>query len=126
MEMKNDQQAQREARHIHDNREELAERIAEAIREDGTLQPLTGLHLSRTSVPLKRVHSVVESSVAVIAQGSKEVLLGESRYHYDPSRWSWKHHWLGPTSLYASPSPPPSSARSWLKPLSPYPESVPR
>ncbi len=87
MEMKNDQQAQREARHMHDNREELAERIAEAIREDGTLQPLTGLHLSRTSVPLKRVHSVVESSVAVIAQGSKEVLLGESRYHYDPSRY---------------------------------------
>jgi AraC-like DNA-binding protein len=87
MEMKNDQQAQREARHMHDNREELAERIAEAIREDGTLQPLTGLHLSRTSVPLKRVHSVVESSVAVIAQGRKEVLLGESRYHYDPSRY---------------------------------------
>jgi AraC-like DNA-binding protein len=87
MEMKNDQQAQREARHMHDNREELAERVAEAIREDGTLQPLTGLHLSRTSVPLKRVHSVVESSVAVIAQGSKEVLLGESRYHYDPSRY---------------------------------------
>ena len=72
---------------MHDNREELAERIAEAIREDGTLQPLTGLHLSRTSVPLKRVHSVVESSVAVIVQGSKEVLLGESRYHYDPSHY---------------------------------------
>ncbi|GAC1366910.1 MAG: AraC family transcriptional regulator [Ktedonobacteraceae bacterium] len=84
MEMKNEQQPQREARHMRDNREELVERIAEAIREDGTLQPLTGLHLSRTSVPRKRVHSVVESSVAVIAQGSKEVLLGESRYQYDP------------------------------------------
>jgi AraC-like DNA-binding protein len=87
MKINNDQQAQREARHMHDNREELAERIAEAIHEDGTLQPLPGLYLSRTSVPLKRVHSVVESSVAVIAQGSKEVLLGESRYHYDPSRY---------------------------------------
>ncbi len=87
MKMNNDQQAQREARHLHDNREELAERIAEAIHEDGTLQPLPGLYLSRTSVPLKRVHSVVESSVAVIAQGCKEVLLGESRYHYDPSRY---------------------------------------
>src|SRR5260370_17301962 len=118
MEMKNDQQAQREARHIHDNREELAERIAEAIREDGTLQPLTGLHLSRTSVPLKRVHSVVESSVAVIAQGSKEVLLGESRYHYHPSRYLLTTVELPPVSqvLEASlarpslplpPSPPP-------------------
>ncbi len=80
MEMKNDQQVQR----MHANREELAECIAWAIREDGTLQPLKGLYLSRTSVPLKRVHSVVEPSVCVIAQGSKEVLLGESRYHYDP------------------------------------------
>ncbi len=80
MEMKNDQQVQR----MHANREELAEFIAWAIREDGTFQPLKGLYLSRTSVPLKRVHSVVEPSVCVIAQGSKEVLLGESRYHYDP------------------------------------------
>ena len=87
MKMNNDQQAQREARHLHANREELAERIRDAIHEDGTLQPLPGLYLSRTSVPLKRLHSVVESSVAVIAQGSKEVLLGESRYHYDPSRY---------------------------------------
>ena len=86
-EMKNDQQAQREARYMHNNREELAERIAEVIQEDGTLQPLPGLHLSRTSIPLKRIHSVGESSVAVIAQGRKEVLLGESRYHYDSSRY---------------------------------------
>lgn len=87
MDMKNDQQAQREAQRMHANREELAWRIAQAIREDGTLQPLTGLHLSRTSVPLMRVHSVVEPSVAVIAQGSKEVLLGDNRYLYDPSRF---------------------------------------
>jgi AraC-like DNA-binding protein len=84
MENNNDQQTQREARHLHDNREELTARIRDAIREEGTLQPLPGLHLSRTSIPLKRVHSVVESSVAVIAQGSKEVWLGESRYQYDP------------------------------------------
>jgi AraC-like DNA-binding protein len=30
---------------------------------------------------------VVEPSVCVIAQGSKEVLLGESRYQYDPSHY---------------------------------------
>jgi AraC-like DNA-binding protein len=33
------------------------------------------------------VHSVVEPSVCVIAQGSKEVLLGDSRYRYDPSQY---------------------------------------
>ncbi|WP_126629679.1 AraC family transcriptional regulator [Dictyobacter alpinus] len=84
MESNNDQQIQREARRLYDNREELAARICDIIRKDGTLQPLPGLHLSRTSIPLKRVHSVVESSVAVIAQGSKEVWLGENRYRYDP------------------------------------------
>ncbi|GHO82223.1 AraC family transcriptional regulator [Dictyobacter formicarum] len=85
--MINDQKVQYEAQRIHANREELAWRVAQAIHEDGTLQPLKGLHLSRTSVPRQRVHSVVEPSVAVIVQGSKEVLLGESRYYYDPSRY---------------------------------------
>ncbi|GCE20820.1 AraC family transcriptional regulator [Dictyobacter kobayashii] len=87
MDMGNDQQAQREAQRMQANREELVWRIAQAIREDGTIQPLTGLHLSRTTVPRKRVHSVVEPSVAVIVQGSKEVLLGDNRYHYDSSRY---------------------------------------
>jgi AraC-like DNA-binding protein len=81
------QQAEREAQRVQANREELVERIARAMREDGTAQPLSGLHLSRRSLPLERVHSVVEPSVCVIAQGSKEVLLGESRYRYDPSQY---------------------------------------
>jgi AraC-like DNA-binding protein len=66
------------------NREELVERIARAIREDGTAQPLQGLHLYRHSVPLEPVHGVVEPSLCVVAQGSKEFLLGDSRHRYDP------------------------------------------
>jgi AraC-like DNA-binding protein len=81
------QQAEREAQRVQTNREELVERIARAMREDGTAQPLEGLHLSRCSLPLKPVHSVVGPSVCVIAQGSKEVLLGDSRYRYDPSQY---------------------------------------
>jgi AraC-like DNA-binding protein len=81
------QQAEREAVLLQAHREELVERIARAMREDGTAQPLPGLHLSRSSLPLERVHSVLEPSVCVIAQGSKEVLLGESRYRYDPSHY---------------------------------------
>ncbi len=83
----NHQQAEREALRTQANREELVERIGRAMREDGTAQPLTGLHLSRCSLPLKPVHSVLEPSVCVIAQGSKEVLLGDSRYRYDPSQY---------------------------------------
>jgi hypothetical protein len=81
------QQAEREAARVQANREELVERIARAMREDGTTQPLQGLHLSRSSLPLKPLHSVLEPSLCVIAQGSKEVLLGDSRYRYDPSQY---------------------------------------
>src|SRR2546423_7659208 len=81
------QQAEREAELMQANHEELVERIGRALREDGTVQLLQGLHLSRCSLPLKPVHSVLEPSVCVIAQGSKEVLLGDSRYRYDPSQY---------------------------------------
>src|SRR5437016_9300602 len=64
--------------------EERVERIAGAPRGDGRAQPLQGLHLYRHSIPLEQVYSVVEPSLCVVAQGSKEFLLGESRYRYDP------------------------------------------
>ena len=66
------------------SREELVERIGRFIRQDGNIQPLPGLHLYRHSVPLQQVYSVVEPSVCVVAQGSKEFLLGGNRYRYDP------------------------------------------
>jgi AraC-like DNA-binding protein len=78
------QPSEREAQRVQANREELVERIARAIRQDGTAQPLPGLHLYRHSFPLEQVYSVVEPSLCVVAQGSKEFLLGESRYRYDP------------------------------------------
>jgi AraC-like DNA-binding protein len=65
-------------------REELVERIGRVISFDGAVQPLQGLHLYRNSVPLECVYGVVEPSLCVVAQGSKELLLGESHYQYDP------------------------------------------
>ena len=84
MDVINHQQAAREAEWMLANRKELVERVARAMRKDGTAQPLPGLHLYRHSLPLEQVYSVVEPSVCVVAQGSKEFLLGESRYRYDP------------------------------------------
>src|SRR5947209_734982 len=84
MNVRNSQQAEREAKLLQANREELGERIGRAIRQDGTVQPLQGLHLYRHSFPLEQVYSVVEPSLCMVAQGSKEFLLGESRYRYDP------------------------------------------
>src|SRR5947209_20496630 len=65
-------------------REELVERIGRVISFDGTVQPLQGLHLYRNSVLMERVYGVVEPSLCVVAQGSKEFLLAESHYRYDP------------------------------------------
>lgn len=81
------QQAEREAQRVQANREELVERITQAIRVDGVIQPLPGLYLARLSTPLEKVHSVLEPSFCVIAQGSKEVLLGDNRYQYDASTY---------------------------------------
>src|SRR5438477_11087236 len=87
MDVINQMQAEREAQRVQGNREELVERIAQAVREDGTVQPLKGLYLSRVSLPLQPLHGVLEPSLCVIAQGSKEVLLGDSRYRYDPAHY---------------------------------------
>jgi AraC-like DNA-binding protein len=88
MDVMNHQQAEREATResqlMQAQREELVERIAQAIRTDGNIQPLPGLHLYRHSIPLEQVYSMVEPSLCVVAQGSKEFLLGGSSYRYDP------------------------------------------
>src|SRR2546421_11986797 len=87
MESSNEQEREREARQALANREELAERIARGVREDGTVQPLTGLHLTRVSSPTEPVHGVSIPSFCVIAQGSKEVYLGEDYYRYNPGHY---------------------------------------
>src|SRR5579884_4457554 len=78
------QSAEREIQWVHAIREELVERVARILREDGTVQPLPGLHLYRHSFPLEQIYSVFEPSLCVVVQGSKEFLLGESHYRYDP------------------------------------------
>jgi AraC-like DNA-binding protein len=79
-----DHQTERERQRLHAYQQELVERIGRVVQNDKVIQPLKGLHLARLSVPRKRVHSVLEPSFCVIAQGSKEVLLGDQRYQYDP------------------------------------------
>ncbi|MEG4574097.1 AraC family transcriptional regulator [Microcoleus sp. N3A4] len=83
----NDPQALREADRAQAHRDELTERIAQAIRHDGTIEPLKGLHFYRSSSPSECVHSVSIPAFCAIAQGSKEVLLGCDRYQYDPMNY---------------------------------------
>ena len=87
MDLMNVQQAKRSVERAQANRDELTERIAKAIRNDGTIEPLTGLHLNRSSSPSESCHGVSVPAFCVIAQGSKEVLLGNHRYQYDPMHY---------------------------------------
>ena len=83
----NDPQTTRNADRAQANRDELTERIAESIQQDGAIELLKGLHFNRASSPAECVHSVSVPAFCVIAQGSKEVLLGSDRYQYDPMHY---------------------------------------
>ncbi len=86
MDTMNPKPLEREADREQANRDELVERIARAVREDGRVERLQGLYLNRSSLPTE-LHSVSNPCFCVIAQGSKEVFLGNERYQYDPAHY---------------------------------------
>jgi AraC-like DNA-binding protein len=83
MDLMNHQQSEREARRAQAGRDELVERVARAVREDGAVEAPGGLSLLRRSSPTPKDHGVSSPAFCVIAQGSKEVLLGDDCYRYD-------------------------------------------
>ncbi len=118
LDLTNDSQTKREADRALANRHELTERIAQAICDDGTIEPLKGLHFNRSSSPSEPCHAVSVPAFCVIAQGSKEVLLGNDRYQYDPMHYLLATVELPIVSqiLEASPSQPYLSLRLDLDP----------
>jgi len=87
MDSQHKQQEKWEKQRTHANRVELAERIARAIREDGKIEPIKGMILQRASSPGEPIHIVAEPSFCVIAQGSKEIILNDESYMYDPAHY---------------------------------------
>jgi AraC-like DNA-binding protein len=78
------QQIEREEHRAQASRDELVERIARALPEDGTSEPLKGLHLHRSASPNEPLLGISIPAFCVIAQGSKQVFLSNERYLYDP------------------------------------------
>lgn len=113
-----ERQAQREAERAQANRDELSERLSNALPEDGAIEPLPGLHFTRFSSPGVAYHSVTVPAFCAIAQGSKEVFLGGDRHQYDPMRYLLTTAELPITSqiLEASPQCPFLSLRLNLDP----------
>ncbi len=78
---------QRQYARMQANHAELIERISQAVPVDGSALVMEGLLLVRASSPLGLIRGVIRPSFCVIAQGSKEVLLGDSRYLYDSDNY---------------------------------------
>jgi AraC-like DNA-binding protein len=91
---KNSQPAGHDTQLVQAQRDELVERITRAIGEDGTVDPLPGIRLYRFSSPTALLAGVFDPAFCVIAQGSKELYLGEECYRYDPY-----HYCLGTAEL---------------------------
>jgi AraC-like DNA-binding protein len=79
--------SEREAHRAQAGRGELAERVARAVREDGAVEAPGGLSLLRHSSPTPKDHGVSSPAFCVIAQGSKEVLLGDDCYRYNADHY---------------------------------------
>jgi AraC-like DNA-binding protein len=87
MDLINRPASEREGHRAQAGRAELVERIARAVREDGTVETPEGLRLRRASSPTELGHGVSFPALCLVAQGSKEVLLGDGRYRYDPAHY---------------------------------------
>ncbi|CAN5343304.1 AraC family transcriptional regulator [soil metagenome] len=67
--------------------EELTARAARLVPVDGSAEPMDGLLVFRESAPTEVRYGMCFPSFCVIAQGSKEVRLGDRRYRYDPAHY---------------------------------------
>jgi AraC-like DNA-binding protein len=83
----NQKEAKREAQRMQSNKEELVERIARALPEDGSLDVFPGFRLARSSKPTEPVHAVYEPAFCFVAQGRKQALLDEQVFRYDPGSY---------------------------------------
>src|ERR671913_1356703 len=87
MDLMNRPPSEREARTAQAGRDELAERVGRAVGEDGAVEVPGGLRLLRQSSPTPKDHGVSSPAFCVIAQGSKEVWLGDDCYRYDANHY---------------------------------------
>ena len=84
---KMDTHDEKQSRRMQADLEELADRIARAVPRDGKVESQPGLVLTRVSSPTERVHAVLKPWFCMIAQGAKDVLLGDEWFHYDPAHY---------------------------------------
>jgi AraC-like DNA-binding protein len=69
------------------NLSELADRISSAVQTDGSQDPFPGVRLTRLSKTNEQIYGDSKPAVCFIAQGTKEVYLGDNCYRYDSQHY---------------------------------------
>lgn len=87
MKPNNSEAPESELKRIETDQRELAERIGRNLQENTRKEVLPGLTFHRSVNPSEWSHGVISPTLCVIAQGCKEVLLGEQLYRYDPANY---------------------------------------
>lgn len=72
---------------MRSNREELLERMARALPEDGAREALDGLFLARLTKPADSTLALYQPALCFVVQGGKQVLVGEDVFRYDPGHY---------------------------------------
>jgi AraC-like DNA-binding protein len=98
--------------------DELAARISHALPNDGVAEVRPGLHLGRFSVPTGPLYMSLPPSFCVVAQGTKDVMLGAKSFRYDAAHYlvTTMELPLSGTVVEASPERPYLSLRLVLDP----------
>ena len=78
---------QREAQRTQNNRDELLERMARALPEDGAREALCGLFLARLTKPTESPLALYQPAFCFVVQGGKQVLVGDEVLWYDPGHY---------------------------------------
>lgn len=69
------------------NRKELVQIIARRCASDGANKMAEGLQFYRHPGRTEPLHGLYSPSICIIAQGAKEVQMGEERFRYDPAHF---------------------------------------
>lgn len=72
---------------MQSGREELLERMARALPEDGAREALEGLFLARLTRPMESPLALYQPAFCFVVQGGKQVLVGEEVLRYDPGHY---------------------------------------
>jgi AraC-like DNA-binding protein len=83
----NSREAKREAQRVQSARDELLERMARALPEHGAIEALDGLFLAHLTEPMETPLALYQPAFCLVAQGGKQVLVGEDVLRYDPGHY---------------------------------------